>query len=289
MSKHFNILRSVAVAALICGPALAETAPSAATVVASINGEEITLGHMISMRETLPEQYQNLPDDVLFNGLLEQAVQQAVLSQSLTGDEPSRIAIAIENERRMLRAGEALNLVLDTGIDDAGLQAAYDAKYGETYVGPQEYNASHILVETIEEAEAVRQILQDGADFAETAQAKSTGPSGPSGGVLGWFGHGAMVPAFEEAVVAMQAGQVSEPVETRFGFHIIKLNEIRSQPAPALEAVKDELAGVLQQQVVDAKITELTEAANIDRSGSEALDPSILKQSDLLDADVEGN
>lgn len=289
MPKHLKILCSVAVAALFCGPVAAQTAPSAETVVATINGEEITLGHMITMRESLPQEYQSLPDDVLFNGLLEQAVQQAVLSQSLAGQEPARIAIALANEHRMLRAGEAINRVLEGGLDEADLQAAYAAKYGESYAGPREYNASHILLATLEDAEAVRQMILEGADFAETAKQKSTGPSAPAGGALGWFGPGAMVPAFEEAVEALAAGEVSAPVKTRFGFHIIKLNELRSQPAPAFEAVYDELAGALQQQAVDDRISELTETATIDRSGAQALDPAILKQTDLLDSDAEGN
>ncbi|WP_372886439.1 peptidylprolyl isomerase [Shimia sp.] len=297
MPKHLNILCSVAVAALFCGPVAAQTAPStmagteagAATVVVTINGEEITLGHLIAMRESLPQQYQNLPDEVLFNGLLEQAVQQALLSQSLTGAEPARIGIALSNEHRMLRAGEAINRVLDAGVDAAELRAAYDAKYGETYVGPQEFNAAHILVETLEEAVAVRQMILDGADFAETAKEKSTGPSGPGGGALGWFGEGAMVPAFEEAVMALQPGELSPPVKTRFGFHVIKLNEIRMQPAPALEQVQEELSAELKQMTVDARIAELTESATIDRSGAAALDPAILKQTDLLDPSGEGN
>ena len=72
--------------------------------------------------------------------------------------------------------------------------------------------------------------------------AHSTGPSGPSGGELGWFGPGMMVPPFEEAVMAMEVGAVSEPVETQFGWHVITLNDTRSQAAPPLDEVREELA-----------------------------------------------
>lgn len=283
MPKHLKILQSVAVAALISGPVFAENAPTAETVVASVNGQNLTLGHMITVRETLPEQYQNLPDDVLFNAILEQIIQQAVLSQSLEGEEPLRIAVTIENEHRMLRAGEAINNILDEGLSEADVQAAYDAKYQTGYVGPLEYNASHILVESEAEALEIRQVLLDGADFAETAKEKSTGPSGPGGGSLGWFGADKMVPAFSQAVVAMETGEISEPVQTRFGFHIITLHDTRTQTAPTKEMVYDELVSELQRQVVDARVASLTEAATIDRSASESLDPGLLRQSELLD------
>lgn len=288
MSKHFKFLRSVAVAALLCGPAIAEETPGSATVVATVNGTEVTLGHMMMVREALPDQYKTLPDDVLFTGILDQIVQQLVLSHSLNGEVTNRIQLALDNERRLMTAGEAINRILERGVTDEDIQKAYDEKFGGDYKGATEYNAAHILLESKEAADAVRETLIAGADFAETAKEKSTGPSGPSGGALGWFGPGAMVPAFEEAVVAMQPGDISEPVATQFGWHLIKLNETRTQDAPALEAVREELLGELQQAMVDAEIATLTEAATIDRTAAEGIDPAILKQTDLLDAN-EGN
>lgn len=283
MSKHLKILRSFTVAALLCGPVVAQETVGVDTVVATINGSDVTVGHMLMVREALPDQYKSLPDDVLFSGILDQIVQQMVLSQSMNGEETIRIKLALENERRLMTAGEAINRILTKGMTEADIQDAYDAKYGEGYAGGTEYNAAHILVESKEEAEAVRAAILDGADFAETAKTKSTGPSGPSGGALGWFGPGAMVPAFEEAVVGMKVGDISEPTPTNFGWHVIKLNETRVQAAPSLEEVREELVGELQQSLVDAEIAKLTEASTIDRSGAESIDPSVLKQTDLLD------
>ncbi|WP_127112983.1 peptidylprolyl isomerase [Shimia sediminis] len=289
MSKHLRIFRSVAVAAMLCGPAIAQEAPTATSVMATVNGVEITLGQMILVRDALPDQYKSLPDDVLFNGILDQIVQQTVLSQSLTGDEPAAIAMALENEHRLLRAGEAINQILEAGVPEDAVNAAYEAQYVTGYSGPTEYNASHILVEEEEKAIALRTILLDGADFAETAKVESTGPSGPSGGLLGWFGPGEMVPAFEQAVSTLDVGQISEPVKTQFGWHLIILNDSRVRAAPALDEVRTQLVNELQQQLVDEEIARLTETADVDRSTAEAVDPALLKQTGLLDAWTEGN
>lgn len=288
MSKHLKILRFVAVTAMLCGPAMAEENIGIDAVVASVNGQKITLGHMMMVRESLPEQYLSLPDDVLFSGILDQIVQQMVLAQSIKGDETPRIRLSLENERRLMSAGEVINRILQEGMTEADVQAAYDAKYATDFSGPMEFNASHILVDTIEEATKIREQLLGGADFAETAKTMSTGPSGPSGGSLGWFGPGAMVPAFEQAVTTMKPGEISEPTKTNFGWHIIKLNDARAQAAPTLDAVRDDLVNELQQTLVDARVAELTEKATIDRSAVEAFDPALLKQIDLLDAS-EGN
>ncbi|WP_299349009.1 peptidylprolyl isomerase [uncultured Shimia sp.] len=289
MSKHLKIFRSFAIAAMLSGPVLAQETPDATTVVATVDGAEFTVGHMILMREALPDQYKALPDDVLFNALLDQIVQQAILSQSLTGDEPAAVVLGLENERRLLRAGAAINEVIKAGISDAELEAAYQTKYVTDFVGLPEYNASHILVETEEKAAELRVAITEGADFAETAKAESTGPSGPSGGELGWFGPGSMVPEFEQAVVDMNVGEVSQPVQTQFGWHLIILNDMRVQEAPALEQVRSELVSELQQEMTAAHIARLTETANVDRSGAEGMDPAILKQVDLLGFSIESD
>ena len=289
MSKHLRLFRTFAVAAMLASPAIAEETPSATSVVATVNGAEITLGQMILVRDALPDQYKNLPDDVLFQGILDQIVQQTVLSQALTGDEPAAIAMALENEHRLLRAGEAINQILEAGVPEADINAAYEARYVTNYSGPTEYNASHILVETEEKAIALRVALMDGADFAETAKAESTGPSGPSGGLLGWFGPGAMVPPFEEAVTQLEVGEISQPVKTQFGWHLVLLNDSRVSPAPTLDEVRTELLNELQQKLVDEEIARLTEAAQVDRSVAETLDPALIKQTDLLDAWNEAN
>ncbi|RBI83006.1 peptidylprolyl isomerase [Rhodosalinus halophilus] len=259
----------------LAGPAAAQDAPALDTVVATVNGDEITLGHMVAARSSLPQQYQQLPDDVLFNALLDQLVQQTLLSQ--TEEELSGMAeMALENERRMLGAAQAIEGIVGESVTEEALQAAYEARYADAEPGT-EYNASHILVETQELAQQLIEELEGGADFAALAEEHSTGPSGPSGGSLGWFGEGAMVEPFQNAVQEMAPGTVrNEPVQTQFGWHVIRLNETRPAEAPALDEVRGELAEEIRQAAVDDRLQALRDAAQIDRSGAESLDPSAL-------------
>lgn len=282
MQKPLTFLASVAFAAALSLPAAAQDTPSIETVVATVNGTDITLGHMIIARASLPEQYRQLPDEVLFTGILDQLVQQAALADSFNGDLPARVNLSLENELRSLTAGEVIEQNMASPLSDADIQAAYDAEYANVDAG-EEYNASHILVETEEAAIALKEELDGGADFAALAREKSTGPSGPGGGSLGWFGKGMMVPSFEAAVIELEAGAVSNPVETQFGWHVILLNETRKTKAPSLDSVREELELQLRQTRVQSTIEEVTAAADVDRSGSEGIDPSVLKDINLLE------
>lgn len=254
---------------------------SAETVVASVNGSEITLGQLIMLRSQLPEQYQQLPDDVIFNGLVEQLVNQQLLADSLEV-EPKRVGIAIANETRSLRAGEIVNSITSAPVSDEDIQAAYDARF-EGVEPDTEFNASHILVATEEEANEVKTLIDDGADFAETAQERSTGPSGPSGGELGWFGAGMMVPEFEAAVMTLEAGEVSDPVQTQFGWHVVQLNETRETELPTVEELRSELASEIQQGTLNTLIEGLTEAAEITLPEEGQFDFSLIQNLELLE------
>ncbi|MGJ8556775.1 MAG: peptidylprolyl isomerase, partial [Sulfitobacter geojensis] len=172
--------------------------------------------------------------------------------------------------------------VMAAPVDEEAVKAAYDAQYTDQEAG-EEYNASHILVETEEEANTIKTALDDGADFAELAREKSTGPSGPGGGSLGWFGAGMMVPSFEAAVVAMEPGAVSAPVETQFGWHVIKLNETRKTEAPALDDVREELELQVRQTLVQTRIEEITNDADVDRMSEQEIDPALIKNIDWLE------
>jgi|AntRauMFilla1563_2_1112583.scaffolds.fasta_scaffold09664_2 peptidyl-prolyl cis-trans isomerase C len=284
MQKPLTFLAPLAFVAAFALPAAAQETPVAdpSVVVATVGGTEITVGHMIVAWASLPEQYQGLPDDVLFQGILDQLVQQTALQQQFTGELPKRVELQLDNERRSLTAGEAINTIMETPLDEAEVQAAYTADYGSAEQTP-EYNASHILVETEEAALAVIAELSAGADFEEVAREKSTGPSGPNGGQLGWFGEGAMVPEFEAAVVALAAGGVSNPVKTQFGWHIIKLNETRIQDAPALEDVREEIELQIRQIRAQTSIEEVTAAAQVDRSGAEGVPASVIKQTSVVE------
>jgi len=280
MHNRFTFTAAVVLALALSLPARAEDAPTGASVVARVNGIEITLGHLITARQSLPPQYQQLPDAVLFPGLLDQLVNQTLLAGSVS-EQSTRVRLAIENESRSILAGEAIEAALLASVSEEALLAAYKAKY-EASEPTREWNASHILVTTREEADDLVKALEAGADFAALAQEKSTGPSGPNGGDLGWFGPGMMVPAFEEAVAVMEAGKISAPIETQFGWHVIKLNETRVVDAPKLDEVRDELQQEIQKTALDARIAELTKDAKIEKPGAE-LDPSLLSNIDLLE------
>lgn len=280
MSKFTMFLASAASVVALAAPVLAQDT-TADTVVATINGTDITVGHMIITRAQLPQQYQQFPPDVLFSGILDQLIQQTLLSQSLE-NETERMMLSLENERRSLRAGEVITNLTGNAVTEEAIQAAYDARFSGAE--PEtEYNASHILVETLEEAETVQAEIEAGADFAEVAAEKSTGPSGPNGGQLGWFGPGMMVAPFEAAVVEMEVGTLSGPVETQFGFHIITLNETRVKEAPAIETLRPELEAELQQSAIEGKITELREAAEITQVDEGSIDPALLTNLELLE------
>lgn len=284
MTKQSRFLRGIAIAGALAAacalPAWAQET-TADTVVATVNGTDITLGHMIVLRESLPPQYQSLPDDVLFKGILDQLVQQTALELSVT-DLAKRDRLALENDRRGYLSGVALQGVVQGAVTDEALQAAYDAKFKD--VAPaKEYNAAHILVATEEEANALKAQLDGGADFAELAKANSTDKgSGANGGDLGWFGLGMMVKPFEEAVVAAEPGKVAGPVKSDFGWHLILVKETRVASAPTLDEMRDELASEIERAAVEAHLKALTDAAQITRPG-EGLDPALLRDATLLD------
>jgi peptidyl-prolyl cis-trans isomerase C len=253
---------------------------SAQTVVATVNGSDITLGQVVALRETLPQEYQSLADDVLFKGILEQLIQQTALSQSQEDKLTARDDVMIANQRRTYISGAALQAVVAEAVTDATIQAAYDAKYKGS--APLiEYHASHILVATEEQAKDLKAQLDGGADFAELAKANSTDGSAAGGGDLGWFGPGMMVKPFEDAVIALQPGQISAPVQTQFGWHLILLAETRDAAAPPLADVSAELSAELQRQAIEAHVTAITEAATVTRV--EGIDPTVVRSQTLFD------
>ncbi len=278
MGKFTQLLRATGLAVSVAMPAIAQDAD---TVIVTVNGTEITLGHVVALQERLPEQYRQLEDEVLFNGIIEQLIQQTTLAQEMEKNPSDKLAIQQENETRAFLAGQLLEKVGTAEISEEDIQAAYAAQYasGEP---EQEFNASHILVETQQEAMNLIEEISAGADFAEMARAHSTGPSGPNGGELGWFGRGAMVPAFEEAVVSLEDGDVTDaPVETQFGWHIVKRNESRVKAAPGLEQVRAEIENALRSQALEAEIQRLTDTATIERADVE-IDPAIIRNVDIF-------
>lgn len=281
MAKAMQFMAGIALAATLALPVLAQDT-TADTVVATVNGTNITLGHMIVARDSLPEQYKSLPNETLFKGILDQLIQQTALQQSLADKVTKRDALQMENDQRGYISNVALQSVVAGAVTDAALQAAYDARFKDA--APQtEYSASHILVETEEKAKELKAQLDGGADFAELAKVNSTDTgSGANGGDLGWFGLGTMVKPFEDAVVAAEMGKVSEPVKSDFGFHLILVKETRVATQPTLDDLRDELATEIEQKAVEAHVKALTDAAKVERPG-EGIDPALLSDLTLLD------
>lgn len=258
----------------------AQEQATADTVIATVNGVEITAANLLMMRAQLPQQYQSIPNADLFEGLVDQAVQQALLaSQVKELDLASRVAL--QNQERNMLANIEVQRLFEDALTDEAIQEAYDARFAAAEP-VTEFNASHILVETEEEAAAIKEELDNGADFSAIARDKSTGPSAPNGGNLGWFQPGMMVPEFEKAVAALETGEISEPVQTQFGWHVVKLNETRLAEQPALEEVRDELVAELQAQIIEARIAELTNDAEITKMAPSDISPDFLSDPALL-------
>ncbi|HKL05709.1 MAG TPA: peptidylprolyl isomerase [Roseovarius sp.] len=284
MPIRSGFLSVFALASVLALPvtATAQDTPDPDTVMATVNGTDITLGHMIALRASLPAQYAQLPAELLFDGILDQLIQQTLLMQDHDGDLSRRNALILENERRGIIASEVIDKVMNVDLSDDAVQAVYD----EDYAGAEaetEYQAAHILVNAEDDAKTIVQELADGADFGELAAEKSTGPSGPNGGDLGWFGAGVMVEPFFQAVTGLEPGQISDPVQTQFGWHVIKLNETRVKDVPDLEEVRADIEEQLRQAAFDAHLETLTEGAKINRTDTTDIAAETVNNLDLLE------
>ena len=278
MLKHITVLGASAFALITATAAVAQDAD---TVVATVGDVKITLGELIIARSQLPQQYQQFPPEVLFDGLVDQLVQQQLLSNALE-ETPKRMELTLLNERRNLMAAEVINEISEQVITEDVLLEAYDARYADAEP-VLEWNASHLLVDTEEEAIAAKQRVTDGEVFADVAREVSTGPSGPSGGELGWFGTGRMVPAFEGATAELAVGEVSDPVQTQFGWHVIILNETRELPPVTFEQAQGELANEIREAAIQALLAELEAEYEVTKPEEGAFDPNLLTNFELLD------
>ena len=273
---HKLLWASVAAATI----GFAANAQDASTVVATVNGQDITIGHMIVLYDSLPDQYKSLPDEVLFDGIKDQLVQQTVLAQRVAS-KSNAIKLRLDNEERGLKSAVAIDEAVAERVTEEALQAHYEANFADAQP-TKEFNASHILVETEEEALSLIEELNGGADFAQLAQEHSTGPSGPNGGQLGWFGEGMMVPPFEAAVMEMEAETISAPVQTQFGWHVIRLNETRLLDIPPLDEVRADLMEELGQIAIEAAIEEYSAEAEITEPDLGDIDLAIFRDLSLV-------
>ncbi len=268
-----------ALAMLPAGMAAADGA-DADTVIARVNGVEITLGHMVVLYERVPQQLRSRPDADLFDDMLNQLIEQAAIAETGGPLSPAERRFVEIIEREHI-TNNRLSAVAEAALTEDAVSEAYAARFAAEEARV-EFNAAHILVETLEEAQALRAQLSEGAEFAELARQHSRDPgSGAAGGDLGWFGMGRMVAPFEAAVVALEPGETSQPVESRFGWHIIRLEDVRIAEAPPLEAVRAELERQVQIDAVMARIAEAREAVRIERL-DEGIDPALMRDQTLL-------
>lgn len=251
----------------------AQTAPAAAAgaqpdgdrVAARVNGEDIMLSKVMSMIQDLPQQYQQIPVSSLYPLLVRRAVNnRLMLAEAANTDiaEDEQLKADVEEFRQNRILETFLLRQIEEGMTEDRLRAAYDKYLVDAEPEPS-VNARHILLKTKEDAEAVIAELNGGADFAELAKTKSTGPSGPGGGDLGYFKAGQMVPAFEEAAFAMKKGEHSTtPVESRFGYHVIKVEDRREHAS--FEEKQEDLRRDLSGEVLSALVETLREGATIE-------------------------
>jgi len=249
------------------------------TVLVSVNGENITVGNIISFQSRLSDQYQSMEDSVLFDGILKQLIQQTILSQKVN-IHSDRIKYALENQTRAFLSTELVGNLSETEVIESEIESLY-VKFSTDIERKKEYNASHILVETETEAEELLLRLKNGVDFSELAKTYSTGPSGAQGGNLGWFGQGAMVPTFENAVIKLKIDELSVPVQTQFGWHLIKLNDVRKTPVPTIEEVRKELITEIKKKKIDFEMSKIIDSANVIYSDLE-IDPKIIREVSML-------
>ncbi len=245
-------------------------------IVANVNNEDISLETMIHAMNELPPEIQSQPFMSYYEDLLERVIDIKLFAQEgkkmkLDEDLSVRAAIDFVIEKVLMQA--FLSKYVQENIKEENLKASYNNFIADE-TSREEIKASHILIDTESEAIDVIKMLDDGDDFAELAKNKSTGPSGPSGGDLGWFKRGQMVPPFEKAAFSLNKNEVSKrPVQTQFGWHVIKVFDKRIPEAPSYESMKSKLIQDLERKIVSKKIQDLRNDALIEKLSSSELEP----------------
>lgn len=278
------MLKMSILAALLAAAPLAVLAQDkgADMVVATVDGTPITLGEMIVMKQAASQdpQMAEMTDPALYDMMLDQLIQQTAVAAA--GTETAGVRAQLEIQRRNTLAAAAIAKVAGAEPTDVEIQTAYDGLFASAEPAT-EYSAAHILVDSEEKARDIKVQLDDGADFGTLAEQNSTGPSGPNKGDLGWFTTDQMVKPFADAVATLDKGQISDPVQTEFGWHVIKLNDTRMREAPALDEVRDEIGQMVLRDKVQGEIQRLTAAATVERI--DGIDPALLNSTDLLEAE----
>jgi peptidyl-prolyl cis-trans isomerase C len=263
-------------AALIAAVTISAAAPLSAeenddAIVARVNGAEIRFSDLLLAEEETAQALASVPEDVKFEYLLSLLIDRVIVSseartKGLTDDPGVQRRLAYY-ENKALRDVYWTQLIA-ARITDEAAKEFYDAQVGAAEPR-EEIKARHILVATEEEAQTVIEALAAGGNFEALAKEHSTGPSGAEGGDLGYFTAGTMVEEFNDAAFALQAGDISAPVKTKFGWHVIKVEDRRLQEVPGFDLVKDQVIEALAQQEGRAMMDEMRASAAVEIVGAD--------------------
>ncbi|MEG2354007.1 MAG: peptidylprolyl isomerase [Clostridium sp.] len=241
-------------------------------IIAKVNGREITQTDLDVLLGGLQPQvaaqfYSQEGQARLLDELINQELLYSDAVSSNYEAEAEFIAEMKQVKANVLKQYALRKVLNDVKVADADVENYYNENK-DMYVQPEMAKASHILVDNEEKASELLAKIREGASFEELAEENSSCPSSQSGGDLGEFARGSMVPEFEEMAFSMNVGDVSEPVKTQFGYHLIKLVDKKTSTAKSFEEVKDavanQLLGMKQQEAYMAKTTELKAKADIE-------------------------
>jgi peptidyl-prolyl cis-trans isomerase C len=265
-----HILGALAIAALFLMPAGGLRAQgSDDPVVARVNGVDI---HQSDLAIAEDEIGSNMPAsmapdqkrDYLITYLADVIMLSQSADQQKLGDDPEvKRQIAFERNKVLMEA--ILQKAGEAAVNDDALHKVYDEAVKQM-PNEEEVRARHILVGTEDEAKEIEAELKKGADFATLAKEKSKDPSGASnGGDLGYFTKKDMVPEFADAAFKLDKGQISDPVHTQFGWHIIQVEDKRIKPTPTFDQVKPQLVSYVARRAQEELVENLRKSAKIER------------------------
>jgi peptidyl-prolyl cis-trans isomerase C len=247
-------------------------------VVATIDGKPITEADLAIAESEIGSDMGTMPPAQKRTSLLEFLIDNQLFAEAAESEKLNE-GPAFETRLNYLKRRALRELYFDkvikSSVSDADARKIYDEQV--KLLKPQEeVSARHILVDTEAEAKALKEKIDKGADFAQLAKENSKDPgSKDDGGNLGYFGHGQMVPQFEEVVFKLKKGEVSDPVKTQFGWHLVKLEDRRVKQPPAFEIVKDRIIQSLLLRKAQQTAVALRSKAKI-----EVVDPEIKKTVD---------
>ena len=264
--------RPMAAFAFMLALGLAGMAGAEEKVLARVDGKPVTEADLALVEQELSAQLTGMNDErkrkLLFDYAVELQVMANAAEKAGYGKEEDFKSRLDYLRRRALRDALFVKQIRDTVSEDAA-KSIYEKEVAK-FKPAEEFHLRHILVKTDEEARDIIERLNRGDDFAELAKEKSTGPSGQRGGDLGWHSRDAkLVKPFKDAAFELKKGELSEPVESQFGWHVIRVDEIRMTKPPSFDDVKSELLNALIREKAQKVFTELRDAAKI-----EVVDPA---------------